>query len=68
MRPMQTFNVSGMSCEHCVRAVTSAIRGIDPGANVQVDLGAGRVTITGEQVPAARLAAAIADEGYQVTG
>ena len=39
------FQVEGMSCQHCVAAVTSAIREHDEAAQVQVDLAAGRVAV-----------------------
>lgn len=59
------FKVGGMSCGHCVRAVTSAVHGIDPGARVAVDLVAGEVRVDGAAA-ADRVAAAIAAEGYEV--
>jgi copper chaperone len=59
----ETFAVTGMSCEHCVRAVTGAIRAEDPEAVVQVDLAAGRVTAE-SRLPRARLVALIEAEGY----
>lgn len=40
---MLRFNVDGMSCGHCARAVTEAIQAIDPAAEVRVDLAAGTV-------------------------
>ena len=39
------FKVEGMSCQHCVSAVTNAIRERDAGAQVQVDLAAGKVVV-----------------------
>jgi len=42
---MQVFNVQGMTCGHCVRAVTNAIKGEDPAAEVQVDLEKGEVKV-----------------------
>jgi copper chaperone len=62
----QTFAVQGMSCQHCVRAVTEAVRRVDAGARVEVDLGAGRVAVD-SSAPRERLAEAIRDEGYAVT-
>lgn len=62
---MQNFKVSGMTCDHCVRAVTDAIRSVDATAAVEVDLGAGRVTIRNDTAAPDRIAAAIAAEGYQ---
>lgn len=60
------LTVEGMSCGHCVRAVTRAIRTLDPDARVDVDLSAGVVTVVGD-VAAEQAAAAIAAEGYPVT-
>jgi copper chaperone len=64
---MLTLHVEGMSCAHCVRAVTEAIRALDPEAEVAVDLAAGTVRAeTG--AAAAAVAAAVEEEGYKVTG
>lgn len=61
----QQFHVSGMSCGHCVRAVTEAVQGVDPAAKVAVDLPAGLVTVDGA-ADRNRLASAITDAGYEV--
>lgn len=61
---MRSFKVSGMSCTHCVRAVTDAIRDVDAAAKVEVDLDAGRVSVRDETASAERIAQAIAAEGY----
>jgi len=61
------FTVDGMTCGHCVRAITRAVQALDPAAKVQVDLGAKTVEVAA-RVPAERVAAAIAAEGYTVTG
>ncbi len=62
---MPAFRVDGMTCGHCVRAVTEAVHGIDPGSKVDVDLSAGSVT-TDSALPAERLADAIREAGYTV--
>lgn len=59
------FRVQGMSCQHCVRGVTLAIREHDPQAEVEVDLGQGRV-LTRTTLPREAVAQAIASEGYEV--
>ncbi|WP_025602947.1 heavy-metal-associated domain-containing protein [Burkholderia sp. WSM2230] len=59
------FHVEGMSCQHCVAAVTNAIREHDETAQVQVDLEAGRVAVESTQSIDA-LKAAIDDAGYTV--
>lgn len=60
---MQILKVSGMTCGHCVRAITSAIQAGDPAAEVQVDLGAGEVRVS-SRLSLAQVLAAIREEGY----
>ena len=60
------FEVQGMTCGHCERAVTSAIQQLDPQAQVLIDRAQNRVDVDSSQ-PREALAAAIAEEGYQVT-
>ena len=62
---LQSFQVQGMTCGHCVRSVTAAVQSVDPAAEVQVDLGSGRVQVQTEG-DRARIAQAIAEEGYAV--
>ena len=62
---MQQFKVSGMSCGHCVRAVTQAIQALDPVARVEVDLAAQLVRVE-SSLEVERIEAAIAEEGYEV--
>ena len=61
----QIFSVSGMTCGHCVRAVTQAIQQLAPQAEVEVDLISGRVEVQSHE-PRDALAQAIVDEGYAV--
>jgi copper chaperone len=61
---MQTFRVDDMTCGHCVRTITEAVRAADPGAQVQADLAAHTVRIDGARIDAARLAAVIGEAGY----
>ena len=61
----QQFNVQGMSCEHCVRAVTRAVHQLDEKAAVKVDLKTAAVTVN-SAVPRDRIAQAIREEGYSV--
>ena len=42
---MPEFLVQGMSCSHCVNAVTEAVKKIDASARVDVDLATKRVRI-----------------------
>ena len=62
---MLTLKVSGMTCDHCVRAVSEAVHGVDPAAQVQVDLASGVVKVDSAE-DRAELARAIEDAGYSV--
>lgn len=62
---MMEFQVEGMSCQHCVAAVTRSIRDIDSQAQVSVDLEHGRVVVESSQ-PADALKEAIDEAGYTV--
>lgn len=61
----QTFTVTGMTCGHCEKAVTRAVKQVDPQADVSIDRAANRVEVQSQQ-PRERLAQAIAEEGYAV--
>ena len=60
-----TFQVQGMTCGHCERSVTHAVKQLDADAKVQIDRAQGKVVVDSVQ-PANSIAAAIAAEGYQV--
>jgi len=62
---MTEFEVQGMSCQHCVAAVTRSIQEIDPTAQVRVDLERGRVSVESSQSTDA-LKDAIDEAGYTV--
>ncbi|OOG41858.1 heavy-metal-associated domain-containing protein [Polaromonas sp. A23] len=59
----QTFNVQGMTCGHCERAVTQAVRTLDPQAEVKIDRATGKVEVQSDK-PRDALIAAITEEGY----
>ncbi|MDA8436222.1 MAG: cation transporter [Actinomycetales bacterium] len=60
-----TWTVQGMTCGHCVHAVTTEISAIPGVAAVAVDLASGLVTVTAEPDPSPEAVAAAVDEaGY----
>ncbi len=61
----QTFDVKGMTCGHCEKAVTRAILQLDPQAEVLIDRSSDKVEVQSQQ-PREALARAIAEEGYTV--
>jgi copper chaperone len=62
---MITIEIKGMTCGHCVHAVTEALRGV-PGVEkvLGVDLGSGKAVVQGTADPAA-LVKAVEEEGYK---
>ena len=63
---MQTFNVQGMSCGHCVKAITQAVQSKDPAADVQIDLSARTVQVQ-SSLPVDAVLQAIKEEGYEAS-
>ena len=62
-----TYTVSGMTCAHCVQAVTGELGALPGVDDVQVDLGTGAVTVTSEQPLAdADVRAAVDEAGYEL--
>jgi copper chaperone len=57
--------VQGMTCGHCERAVQTAIKTLDPQAEVKIDRAQNLVEVNTAQ-PREAVAAAIREEGYQV--
>jgi len=60
---MQVFSVDGMTCGHCVRAVTQAVQSQDPAASVKVDLAAKEVGVE-SRLSAEQVIRLITEEGY----
>lgn len=62
-----TYPVTGMTCEHCVRAVTEEVRRIEGVADVMVDLPTGALTISSSQpIEEAAVAEAVEEAGYRL--
>jgi copper chaperone len=61
----QSYDVVGMTCDHCARAVDKEIRKISGVDSVDVDLVSGLVTVTSSDgVDSDTIAAAVDDAGY----
>lgn len=60
---MHRFKIEGMSCGHCVAAVTREVLALDPDARVHIDLARGQAEIESART-ADQLIAAIAEAGY----
>jgi copper ion binding protein len=63
----QTYTVAGMTCGHCVAAVTEEVSQIPGVTAVEVDLETGRLDVTAEApIDGAAVAAAVDEAGYAV--
>jgi copper chaperone CopZ len=68
-----TYTVVGMTCSHCVRAVTEEVTQVPGVQDVDVDLGTGGLTVTGDtdtdiDIDDSAVRAAVEEAGYQVAG
>lgn len=64
---VQVFMVEGMSCEHCVQAVSAEVAKLPGVHRVDVDLGAGAVTVAADgALDHTQLAAAVEEAGYEL--
>jgi copper chaperone len=62
-----TLKVTGMSCEHCVAAVTKAAKGVAGVKDVKVDLKSGDVSFQyPDDTALSQVKAAIIEEGFEV--
>jgi copper chaperone len=62
----QSYHVRGMTCEHCVAAVSGEIGRLDGVTAVAVDLASGRVTVTGTGYTDEQVRAAVDEAGYEL--
>lgn len=60
-----TVTVQGMTCDHCVRAVTDAVAKLDGVDDVAVDLDTGRVEVSGPDVDEPAVRDAVIEAGYE---
>ncbi|MBL8776960.1 MAG: heavy-metal-associated domain-containing protein [Acidimicrobiales bacterium] len=62
-----TYRVEGMTCEHCVRAVSEEVGALAGVTDVQVDLATGEVAVTSSAPLEARAVRDAVDEaGYEL--
>jgi len=66
---MTTIKIKGMTCRHCVMAVTKALSGMDGIRDVRVNLETGEASFTEEKlVDRALIRERISKAGYEVVG
>ena len=64
-----SYTVVGMTCGHCVSAVTEEVSQLPGVTGVDVDLASGGLTVTSEApVDESAVRAAVEEAGYEVAG
>ena len=62
-----TYTVKGMTCDHCVRAVTQEVSALGGVEKVDVDLASGRVTVeSASDIDPGAVRAAVDEAGFEV--
>jgi len=65
----RSIAVTGMTCDHCASAVRAEISKLPGVTDVEVDIAAGTVRITGDPLPGdTPLRAAVEEAGYELAG
>ncbi|QYC37725.1 Copper chaperone CopZ [Nonomuraea coxensis DSM 45129] len=64
-----TYTVKGMTCGHCVSSVKEEVGEVAGVTSVEVELESGLLTVSSDEpVEQARIAAAVEEAGYELTG
>ncbi len=63
-----TFEITGMTCGHCVAAVDRTLKGLEGVSAREVKIGSAEVEFDESRLSSGQIAQAIADEGYVVVG
>ena len=64
---VQTYTVKGMTCGHCVQAVSGELSKLAGVSDVAVDLGSGAVTVTSDApLSEAQVREAVDEAGYEL--
>ncbi|GIW17355.1 heavy metal-associated domain-containing protein [Tepidiforma flava] len=58
------LSITGMTCDHCVNAVTAALKAVPGVSDAVVSLAEKSAKVTGEGLDAAKLIEAVKEEGY----
>ena len=58
------LDITGMTCDHCVRSVTNALKDVPGVSEAVVSLDDKQATVTAESVDIEALIAAVEEEGY----
>lgn len=59
--------ITGMTCDHCVRAITNAVQDVDGVTAATVDLASNSAKVEGSIIDIKKILEAIEEEGYTAT-
>jgi copper chaperone CopZ len=62
----RSYVVSGMTCGHCVQAVSAEVATVPGVESVDVDLKSGRLVVTGDGFTDEQIGSAVDDAGYRL--
>lgn len=62
------YEVAGMTCQHCVNAVSEEIGRVPGVVSVAVDLASGSVTVVGDGYADRQIQDAVDEAGYELVG
>jgi copper chaperone CopZ len=69
MAVTSTYTVNGMTCGHCISAVTDELSRLPGVHDVQVELPTGAITVTSDgPLPIDEIRVAIDEAGYELAG
>lgn len=58
------FSIEGMTCDHCVHAVTNALKGVPGVREAKVSLAEKSALVEGDSVDVQKAIEAVSEEGY----
>lgn len=61
------LEITGMTCDHCVKSVTNALKDVPGVSDAVVSLEDKQATVTADTVDVQALIAAVEEEGYTAT-
>ena len=61
------LNIEGMTCDHCVHSVTTALKDVPGVRDAKVSLADKSAVIEGDGVDVQKALAAVAEEGYSAS-
>lgn len=59
------LDITGMTCDHCVRSVTNALKDVEGVQTAVVSLDEKRAVVTADEIDLPALIAAVEEEGYE---